>query len=125
MGVEPGTARRVVASLVLSQGGRPVAYRAVCVVSTQSRSRTCKHSGLSRAALPVGVSGHIEPKWSRMELNHRFLDVSQASLPLDHGTEWRIKIRVKHAPKDLNPDQLGWNQPCCHYTRGVCFQRKP
>ncbi len=57
-----------------------------CVVSTQSRSRTCKHSGLSRAALPVGVSGHVEPKWSRMELNHRFLDVSQASLPLDHGT---------------------------------------
>ncbi len=26
----------------------------------------------------------------------------------------------KHAPKDLNPDQLGWNQSCCHYTRGVC-----
>ena len=26
----------------------------------------------------------------------------------------------KHAPKDLNPDQLVWNQSCCHYTRGVC-----
>ena len=25
----------------------------------------------------------------------------------------------KHAPKDLNPDQLVWNQSCCHYTRGV------
>ena len=28
----------------------------------------------------------------------------------------------KHAPKDLNPDQLVWNQSCCHYTRGAyCF----
>lgn len=27
----------------------------------------------------------------------------------------------KHAPKDLNPDQLVWNQSCCHYTRGVCY----
>ena len=23
----------------------------------------------------------------------------------------------RHAPKDSNPDQLGWNQSCCHYTR--------
>ena len=73
VGVEP------TASLVLSQGGLPIAYRAVWVViSAQNRSRTCKHSGLSRAALPVGVSGHVERKWSRMELNHRFLDVNQA-----------------------------------------------
>ena len=26
-------------------------------------------------------------------------------------------LRVKHAPKDLNPDQLGWNQSCYRYTR--------
>jgi hypothetical protein len=28
----------------------------------------------------------------------------------------------------LNPDQLGWSQSCCHYTRDVCCvvdQRKP
>ena len=51
VGVEP------TASLCLKQRGLPVAYRADCFISTQSRSRTCKHSGLSRAALPVGVSG--------------------------------------------------------------------
>ena len=42
------------ASLVLSQGGLPVAYRAACA---QTRSRTSNRPGLSRAALPVGVSG--------------------------------------------------------------------
>src|SRR5206468_4976917 len=52
VGVEP------TAALVLSQGGLPVAYRAVCA---PSRSRTCKHSGLSRAALPIGVSGRVVP----------------------------------------------------------------
>ena len=51
VGLEP------TASLVLSQGGLPIAYRAICLVSTQSRNRTCKHSGLSRVALPVGVPG--------------------------------------------------------------------
>ena len=52
MGLEP------TASLVLSQGGLPVAYRAVCA---PSRSRTCNRSGLSRAALSVGVSGQVVP----------------------------------------------------------------
>ena len=31
-------------------------------------------------------------------------------------------------PSFLNPDQLGWSQSCCHYTRDVCRvvdQRKP
>ena len=26
-------------------------------------------------------------------------------------------LSARHAPKDLNPDQLGWNQSCYHYTR--------
>jgi hypothetical protein len=43
------------ASLVLSQGGLPIAYRAA---SAQTRSRTSNRAGLSRAALPIGVSGH-------------------------------------------------------------------
>ena len=48
--VEPGTAaQRWSSSLVLSQGGLPVAYRAACA---QSGSRTRKRSGLGRAALP-------------------------------------------------------------------------
>lgn len=72
------------ASQVLSQGGRPVAYRAVTNVefgvrneersdihsafriphsafeSAQSRIRTCKHSGLSRVALPIGLPGRLQ-----------------------------------------------------------------
>jgi hypothetical protein len=86
VGLEP------TASLVLSQGGLPIAYRAVSVehrgieprssacktdvfplderpmfffhFSAQSRSRTCKHPGLSRVALPVGVPGH----WSQVPM---------------------------------------------------------
>ena len=31
-------------------------------------------------------------------------------------------LPARHAPKDLNPDQLGWNQPCCqlHQGRVLC-----
>ena len=63
VGLEP------TASLVLSQGGLPIAYRADRFCGAQSRTRTCNRAGLSRAALPVGVSG---PRWSRMDSNHRF-----------------------------------------------------
>ena len=33
----------------------------------------------------------------------------------------------RHAPKDLNPDRLGWNQLCCQLHQGHTFvvQRKP
>ena len=44
---------------------------------------------------------------------------------LDHEPERWASVRARHAPKDLNPDQLGWSQPCCHYTRDVCCRRKP
>ena len=84
-----------------------------------------------------------------MESNHRFLDVTQVSSPLDHGTVFIVdslgvaprlpacgagvfllddepvlspkvhasELPARHAPKDLNPDQLGWNQSCYRYTR--------
>ena len=81
VGVEP------TASLVLSQGGLPVAYRAVFLVSAQSRGRTCKRSGLSRAALPVGVPGHLSllssPGGTR---THDRLLVRELPLPLGHRT---------------------------------------
>ena len=73
VGVEP------TASLVLSQGGLPVAYRAVC----PGGSRTRIHSGLSRAALPrlrtwaEVVPDGVEPS---------FPGCGPASWPLDHGT---------------------------------------
>jgi hypothetical protein len=28
------------------------------------------------------------------------------------------KVRPRHAPKDLNPDQLGWSQSCCQLHQG-------
>ncbi len=79
VGLEP------TASLVLSQGGLPIAYRAVSFASAQSRTRTCTRAGLSRAALPVGVSG---PRWSRMDSNHRFPGCGPgvfAARPRDHS----------------------------------------
>ena len=126
VGVEP------TASLVLSQGGLPVAYRAVCVVSTQSRSRTCKHSGLSRAALPVGVSGHavsikvvpdgIEPSFPGCEPSVVAVGprdcVAKVDPPgiapgspacdtgiflLDDEPNLRAKVRSKARPQGLEP----------------------
>ena len=56
-GVEPS------ASLVLSESGLPIAYRAEnrCTHrrSAQGGSRTHKHPGLSQAAQPVGVPGRV------------------------------------------------------------------
>lgn len=64
-------------------GSKP-RWSAGCLPSrAQGWSRTDNRLGLSQAALPIGVPGR---KWSRMELNHRFLGVGQASWPLDHGT---------------------------------------
>ena len=40
-----------------------------------------------------------EPKWSRMESNHRFLGVDQVSLPLDHGT-----VFLKWSHRESHPD---------------------
>ena len=176
------------------------------VFSTQSRGRTCKHSGLSRVALPLGVSGlwfvhgvttvppvievvrvginvfqvpaqlaiaglldlPLQPPQESLVVGHRrsFLRsglpsspgwtrttgrllVRELPSPLGHRTmlsvQWthrelhpdlrhatpassywtmspfhKRRFARKHAPKDLNPDQLGWNQSCCRYTRDAC-----
>ena len=61
VGLEP------TASVVLSQGGLPIAYRASYLLCAQSRTRTCNRAGLSRAALPTWriwakvVLGGLEP----------------------------------------------------------------
>ena len=65
---------------VLSQGGLPLAYRAVPRTGVEVSNRL----GLSQAALPIGVPG---PKWSRMGSNHRFPGCGPsvfAARPRDH-----------------------------------------
>ena len=61
VGVEP------TASLVLSQGGLPVAYRAE---GARSGIRTHKHRGLSRAALPFAYPGISSPGRTRTADRH-------------------------------------------------------
>ena len=58
VGLEP------TASLVLSESGLPIAYRAASA-SAQRGSRTHKRPGLSRAALPIGVPGPNSPGRNR------------------------------------------------------------
>ena len=41
------------------------------------------------------------------------LDDEPILSPEGHASE----LPARHAPKDLNPDQLGWNQSCYRYTR--------
>ena len=49
---------------------------------------------------------------------------------LDHEPVSTPEVRdsrppARHAPKDLNPDQLGWNQPCCQLHQGRVLCRRP
>ena len=74
VGLEP------TASLVLSQGGLPIAYRAVC----PEQESNPQPPGFKPSRSADWRTWAI--KWSRMESNHRFLGVGQVSLPLDHGT---------------------------------------
>ena len=84
--------------------------------STQSRDRTCKHSGLSRVALPVGVPGRFEKV---------VLDGIEPSFPacktgvVAVGPQDCVCRSGEHVPKDLNPDLLVWNQQCYRYTKDV------
>ena len=54
-------------------------------------------------AEPLCPLAYLGIKWSRMELNHRFLDVSQASLPLDHGTELKDEVRMMNDETAFDP----------------------
>ena len=78
VGVEP------TASLVLSEGGLPIAYRAASVA--QSESRTRNRLGLSQAARPIGVPGRkptSRPGGTRTLDRHL---VRVLPSPLGHGT---------------------------------------
>jgi hypothetical protein len=45
-------------------------------------------------------------------------------MPVIHPSCFCLHPSQRHAPKDLNPDQLGWNQPCCqlHQGRVLCLR---
>ena len=81
------------ASLVLSQGGLPVAYRAT-VPRRESNPQTFGFQPSRSADV-----WRTWAKWSRTELNHRFLGVDQVSLPLDHGT-----VFLKWSHRESHPD---------------------
>ena len=58
-----------------------------------------------------------EPKWSRMESNHRFLVVGQESLPLDHGT-----VFLKWSHRESHPDLQRAEPASSCWTMTPCFQ---
>ena len=57
-------------------------------------------------------------KWSTGESNPDLLYAKQMS---SRWTSTPFHFLLQHAPKDSNPDILGWNQQCYRYTKGVQF----
>jgi hypothetical protein len=141
VGVEP------TASLVLSRGGLPVAYRAIFSCQYPEQESNLQTSGFKPDRSAVGVPGRdrvvpdgIEPsfpgcepgvvavgprdcaiEWTHRELHPDLRHATPASSCSRDESDSRAKVRSKHAPKDLNPDQLGWNQPCCRLHQGRVF----
>ena len=62
---------------------------------------------------PLGVA----PRFPACGAGVFLLDDEPVVTPKVHSSE----LSARHAPKDLNPDQLGWNQSCCRYTRDTYF----
>ena len=85
VGLEP------TASLVLSQGGLPIAYRAMSAFDAQGGIRTRKHSILSRVAHLLAYLG-VSSKWSRVDSNHRSSSCKEAAFAT--GLQDRIKSKM-------------------------------
>ena len=79
--------------------------------STQSRNRTRKHSGLSRVALPIGVSGHVaqsSPGWTRTT-DPLFVGELFAASPQDHIVVVQWTHRELHLGlRDATPASSYW-----------------
>ena len=52
-------------------------------------------------------------KWKWVESNHLRGTLQAPALPLSYTTD------TKHVPQDSNPDQVGWNHRCYHYTKDI------
>ena len=80
MGLEP------TASLVLSQGGLPIAYRAMIADRSQCprQESNLQTFGFKPNRSAVGVPGRSSPGRTRTTVG---LGVGRMSLPLDHGTD--------------------------------------
>ena len=66
----------------------------------------------------VSLSAKGDFKWSTGESNPDLLYAKQMS---SRWTSTPFRFLLQHAPKDSNPDILGWNQQCYRYTKGVQF----
>ncbi len=57
-------------------------------------------------------------QWTHSELHRDFRHATPASSCWTMSPCCERRFARKHAPKDSNPDQLGWNQSCCQLHQG-------
>ena len=112
-GFEPAASLRPTFGRCPSQSGLPIAYRAICVVSAQSRSRTCKHSAThaerrcpSRVGLPVGVS-------------------RRRCLSRPGGTRTPDRLLVREQPSPLGHRTILLSGPTGNHTRISGMRHQP
>jgi hypothetical protein len=92
-----------------------------CQLSGQSVSVVSRQSSVvSRQSSVVGRQSSVVSRQSSVEMSRNrrsWFTVANGPLPTAY-------CQKRHAPKDLNPDQLGWNQPCCRLHQGrVCCRQ--
>ena len=87
-------------------------------MDSNHRSSPCKG-----AALAAGPQDHLCIAVNPLGLAPRLPACDAGVLLLDDEPDTVRKVRfrdpcLRHAPKDSNPDQLGWNQSCCQLHQG-------
>ncbi len=76
--------------------------------------------GLSRTALPIGVSRRLQVVPDGIEPSFPACKTGVVAV----GPQDSCCRSGEHVPKDLNPDLLVWNQQCYRYTKDVCLFQK-
>ena len=74
-------------------------------------------------ALAAGPQDHLCIAVDPLGVAPRFpaCDAGVFLLDDEPDTVWKVRVgdpSLRHAPKDSNPDQLGWNQSCCQLHQG-------
>ena len=75
---------------------------------------------------PLGHRTMCALQWTHSDLHQDFQHATPASScwtmsPILCGRFAFCDPSSRHAPKDSNPDQLGWNQSCCQLHQGRIF----